>query len=340
VYARAQLTPNQVRGAAASKLYPPWAAVAAAHLQAVVQLQEGNVEAAATAYNSENAPHLLLVDAINEEPADVALAAAFERTMSNARHLAELADRQLAAQGQKTGKVTALSIVHAAVDVWCILTASRGLGANGGCAHTCAADAASRGLGANGGCAHTCAADGAGGRSPAARRLASRQHCDAAAHVAPQQHPRQAPPPPVVINRPPGSPHDNFVGHRTAVTSPCPNQVEQCGSQLQQAISRMGLPKGDYIPGKRRAHLALVCMLLRVYFKLNNIQGCTQVRGRAEGVCVRACVCLGCLSTSDHVLQSMHVRACPCVHKQEGAHLCVLQQAGSTTACARTREHT
>lgn len=39
----------------------------------------------------------------------------------------------------------------------------------------------------------------------------------------------------------------------------------------------MGLPKGDYIPGKRRAHLALVCMLLRVYFKLNNIQGCTQV---------------------------------------------------------------
>ena len=39
----------------------------------------------------------------------------------------------------------------------------------------------------------------------------------------------------------------------------------------------MGLPKGDYIAGKRRAHLALVCMLLRVYFKLNNIQGCTQV---------------------------------------------------------------
>jgi hypothetical protein len=39
----------------------------------------------------------------------------------------------------------------------------------------------------------------------------------------------------------------------------------------------MGLPKGDYIAGKRRAHLALVCMLLRVYFRLNNIQGCTQV---------------------------------------------------------------
>ncbi|KAI8471608.1 MAG: hypothetical protein J3K34DRAFT_416655 [Monoraphidium minutum] len=54
-------------------------------------------------------------------------------------------------------------------------------------------------------------------------------------------------------------------------------RVEQCGSQLQQAISRMGLPKGDYIEAKRRAHLALVCMLLRVYFKLNNIQGCTQV---------------------------------------------------------------
>lgn len=53
--------------------------------------------------------------------------------------------------------------------------------------------------------------------------------------------------------------------------------MEQCGSQLQQAISRMGLPKGEHVPGKRRAHLALVCMLLRVYFRLNNIQGCTQV---------------------------------------------------------------
>ncbi|GBF96955.1 hypothetical protein Rsub_09035 [Raphidocelis subcapitata] len=154
---RSALTPSQLRAACAAKLPNPWGAVAAVHIAAVAQAADGQLDAAASAYNSDSAPHLLLVDAINAEPDDLGLAAAFERTMSNARQLADAADAALAAQGQKAGK------------------------------------------------------------------------------------------------------------------------VEQCGSQLQQAISRMGLPKGDYIAGKRRAHLALVCMLLRVYFKLNNIQGCTQV---------------------------------------------------------------
>lgn len=157
VYHRTQLTQQQIRAACQGKLPAPWSAVVHAHLQAVCQVSDGQVEAAASAYNSDNGPHLLLVDAINAEPDDVTLAVAFERTMNNARQLADMADKQLASQGVKASK------------------------------------------------------------------------------------------------------------------------VEQCGSQLQQAISRMGLPKGDYIAGKRRAHLALVCMLLRVYFRLNNIQGCTQV---------------------------------------------------------------
>ncbi len=152
-----QLSAAQLRGACTSRLQAPWSGVAHAHLSAVCQLAEGQLDAAASAYNSDAGPHLLLVDAINAEPDDLGLAAAFERAMGNARQLADAADGAAAAAGGKGGK------------------------------------------------------------------------------------------------------------------------VEQCGSQLQQAISRMGLPKGDGIAGKRRAHLALVCMLLRVYFRLNNIQGCTQV---------------------------------------------------------------
>ena len=155
--AGARLPAAQLRTACGGRLPAPWASVAAAHLAAAAQAGGGQLDAAAAAYNSDSAPHLVLVDAINDDPEDLALACAFERAMSNARQLAAAADAAAAAAGAKAGR------------------------------------------------------------------------------------------------------------------------MEQCGSQLQQAISRMGLPKGEHVPGKRRAHLALVCMLLRVYFKLNNIQGCTQV---------------------------------------------------------------
>ena len=98
------------------------------------------------------------------------------------------------------------------------------------------------------------------------------------------------------------------MSYQTTRLTPCmrrrPGQVEQCGSQLQQAISRLGLPKGDYVAGQRRAHLALVCMLLRVYFKLNNIQGCTQVGSWQRASCV---LCLGLC-----ILRCVRLCACTC----------------------------
>lgn len=102
---RSALSPSQLRAACAAKLPNPWGSVAAAHVSAVAQAADGQLDAAASAYNSDSAPHLLLVDAINAEPDDLGLAAAFERTMSNARQLAEAADAASAAQGQKAGKV-------------------------------------------------------------------------------------------------------------------------------------------------------------------------------------------------------------------------------------------
>lgn len=105
VYQRAALQPQQIRAACSSKLPAPWSAVVHSHLTAVCQLSDGQTEAAASSYNSDSGPHLLLVDAINAEPDDLTLAAAFERTMGNARQLADLADKQLADQGAKAGKV-------------------------------------------------------------------------------------------------------------------------------------------------------------------------------------------------------------------------------------------
>jgi hypothetical protein len=104
VLGRGTITPAQLRSACAGKLPAPWSAVAHAHLSAVTLLADGQVDAAAAAYNSDSAPHLLLVDAINAEPDDLALACAFERAMSNARALADMADAAAAAGGGKAGK--------------------------------------------------------------------------------------------------------------------------------------------------------------------------------------------------------------------------------------------
>ena len=104
----AKPSPSQTRAACNGKLPPSWAHAAAAHLAALALLRDGQVEAAATLYNSDDAPHLLLVEQINadeENQNDLTLAAGFERSVGNARQLAELADRQLTAAGQKAGKV-------------------------------------------------------------------------------------------------------------------------------------------------------------------------------------------------------------------------------------------
>jgi len=117
IHGRAQLSPAQIRGACASKLPAPWSAVVHAHLSALGQLADGQVDAAASAYNSDAGPHLLLVDAINGEPDDLGLAVAFERTMSNARQLADAADRAAAAAGGKGGKVGGALCVRACLCV-------------------------------------------------------------------------------------------------------------------------------------------------------------------------------------------------------------------------------
>lgn len=55
-------------------------------------------------------------------------------------------------------------------------------------------------------------------------------------------------------------------------------QLEAVGSFLQSLMSRLGPPKGSGAQeGKRRGYLVLVCALMKVYFKLNNIGSCSQL---------------------------------------------------------------
>eukprot|EP00877_Chromochloris_zofingiensis_P006946 jgi/Chrzof1/2504/Cz11g18030.t1 len=55
-------------------------------------------------------------------------------------------------------------------------------------------------------------------------------------------------------------------------------KLEAVGSFLQSLMSRLGPPKGSGAQeGKRRGYLVLVCALMKVYFKLNNIGSCSQL---------------------------------------------------------------
>jgi hypothetical protein len=70
-----------------------------------------------------------------------------------------------------------------------------------------------------------------------------------------------------------------------AASAAASSKVEALGGFLQNAFSHLGAPKGRTgQDGRRRAGLAIMVALIKVYFRLNNVSGCAQASRTVQGV--------------------------------------------------------
>jgi hypothetical protein len=76
---------------------------------------------------------------------------------------------------------------------------------------------------------------------------------------------------------------DDAGGDSTSASAS--SKVEALGGFLQNAFSHLGAPKGRTgQEGRRRAGLAVMVALIKVYFRLNNVSGCAQASRTVQGV--------------------------------------------------------